>query len=40
VNIPGAVLHDKFDELLRNISFTQKYIDEIVTKVRDGLKAH
>lgn len=39
VNIPGAMLHDKFDELLRNISFTQNYIDEIVTKVRNGLKS-
>jgi len=38
LNIPGAMLHDKFQELLKHLSFTQKDVEEIVSKVKEGLK--
>jgi site-specific DNA recombinase len=44
VNIPGAEIHDKFDQLLKHMSFTQAYVDQIVgkvsAKVSDRLKTN
>jgi site-specific DNA recombinase len=37
MNISGIILHDKFSELLRNLSFSQAFIDDIVEMVREGL---
>jgi site-specific DNA recombinase len=34
VNIPGQLLHEQFEELIRHISFTQCAIEEITAKVR------
>ena len=44
VNISGIELHDKFDELLRHLSFTQEFIDEVVElvsgKAKENLKSN
>lgn len=43
VNISGIELHDKFDELLRHLSFTKEFVDEVVQlvsgKVKTSLKS-
>lgn len=43
VNISGIELHEKFDELLRHISFTEDFVNEVVQlvseKVKTGLKS-
>ena len=43
VNISRIELHDKFDELLRHLSFTKEFVDEVVQlvseKVKTGLKS-
>ncbi len=37
VNISGAMLHEKFEELLRNLSLSEDFVDKVVIKVREGL---
>ena len=43
VNISGIEVHNKFDELLRHLSFTKEFVDEVVQlvseKVRTSLKS-
>lgn len=38
MNIPGILLHDKFDELLGFLNFSQSQIDTIINRVKTGLK--
>ena len=38
MNIPGILLHDKFDELLGYLNFTQNQISKITNLVKTGLK--
>lgn len=40
VNISGIELHEKFDELLRHLSFTQDFIDEVVELVSGKAKVN
>lgn len=38
LNISGNLLHDKFKELIINLSFTRQQVEEITGHVKDGLK--
>jgi len=44
VNIPGMELHEKFEELLRHLSFTTEFVDDVVVlvsgKVKEILKSN
>jgi site-specific DNA recombinase len=44
INIPGAEIHKKFEQLLKHLSLTQAYVDQIVekvsSKVSDRLKTN
>ena len=38
INIPGELLHSKFNELLSNLSFSEEYVNAISKKVRDNFE--
>ena len=38
LNIPGSLLHEKFQQLISFLSFTKQQVEEIVMMVKDGLK--
>lgn len=33
INIPGTLLHDKFEELLKYLSFSQEFLDKLISRV-------
>ncbi|MBC8987027.1 hypothetical protein H9X96_14735 [Pedobacter sp. N36a] len=33
INIPESLLHNKFEELLKHLSFSQEFLDKLISRV-------